>query len=643
MKTTSVLGFILALILAFSFVFGAATPACAAWARDTSKPMPELFKAIDKNDAARARAAIDAGGDVNAVYDRDTMLCWAIRNKNVEITRMILQSPKVDVNKRGVLYDSFSDWERPPLIQAAHMGQAEIVGTLLRLGAQVNARDSTDTIPMSRGNTALIKAAQRDHADVIQVLIAQGKGLDIHAQTKEGYSALWLISEHEDFPTLKLLHEHGARINTMDGLGRSVLTTTFLHKKREVLEYLIANGADINHLDNGGTSTLMEAAIGSGGDKSKVYLKFVEKFLTFKPKLDLQQIKQNNGGYTALHLAARHGCVDFAKLVLDAGASIDLKSLATGGTPLHYAAMANQIDVAKLLIKRKANLEVYDKTGSTPLIVAVLQADEDMVELLVDAGAAINVKSTVNVLVTPLVYAAANPDPFKHKKNLAIIKYLVKNKGDINFPSSNGITALMAAARCSDTSNGYEKAALLVEKGAALDIANDKGETALMLAAGAGNEKLVKLLMEKGADAQKKNGAGETVMSYAARAGNKGSAAVLEAKGLKPEAPIARKTVIVGALVGKWQGFHDGLPQALYTVILNKNGTYDFNSSLTPEVLKQLPKGTVKATIAAQKGTYTINDDIMIWDINGAPPTSMKWKLENGMLIIDDKIRLKKK
>jgi len=163
-----------------------------------------------------------------------------------------------------------------------------------------------------------------------------------------------------------------------------------------------------------------------------------------------------------------------------------------------------------------------------------------------------------------------------------------------------------------------------------------------MLAAGAGNEKLVKLLMDKGADAQKKNGAGETVMSYAGRAGNKGSAAVLEAKGLKPEAPIVRKGVVNAALVGTWQGFHDGLPQALYTVVLNKNGTFDFNSRLTPEVLKQIPKGSMKATIAAQKGTYTLSDDTMIWDLVGAPPTSMKWKLENGMLILDNKIRLKK-
>lgn len=639
MKISSVLGLLLAFILAF----GAATPACAAWARDTSKPMPELFKAIDKNDAARARAAIDLGGDVNAVYDRDTMLCWAIRNKNFEIVRMILQSPKVNVNKRGLSYDAFGEWERTPLILAAHMGQAEIVGSLLRLGAQVNAKDNTDSTPMSRGNTALLKAAQRDHTEVIQVLLTQGKGIDVNAQTKEGHSALWLVSEHEDLPALKLLHEHGARINTADGTGRSVLTTTMLHKKREVLEYLVGNGANVDHLDNGGHSTLMEAAFGSCGDQSKTVLKFVEKFLTYKPKLDLQQIKQNNGGYAAMHLAARHGCVDFAKLLLDAGASIDLKSLATGGTPLHAAASANQVGMAKLLIKRKANLEIIDKSGATPLLLAVFQSDDDMVEVLVDAGASINVKSTVNVLATPLVYAASNPDPFKHKDNLSIIKYLIKNKANIDFQSANGRTALMAAAGCSDKSNAYEKAALLIDKGAGLDVTNDKGETALMLAAGAGNEKLVKLLMDKGADAQKKNGAGETVMSYAGRAGNAGSAAVLEAKGVKPDAPIVRKKVVVAALVGKWQGFHDGLPQALYTVVLNQNGTFDFNSSLTPEVLKQFPKGAMKATIAAQRGTYTISDDTMIWDLVGAPPTSMKWKLENGTLILDNKIRLKKK
>jgi len=633
---------ILAISFALLLACGAFSSLYAAWARDTSKPMPELFKAIDKGDLARARAAMDSGADVNGVYDRDTMLCWALRNKNPEITKLLLQSPRLDANKRSVDYDAFGEWERTPLILAAYMGQAEAVELLLQRGAKVNARDRTDRVPEARGNTALIKAAQRAHTEVIRVLLAQGKGIEVDAQTKDGETPLWFVVEAEDLEAVKLLHDHGAKINHTNNFGSSMLVGTFLHKRFEVLDYLVAKGADINMADSAGHTPLMTAITSLGGKNAKSIFKFVEKFLTYKPKLDFEQIKGGGGGYSAMHLAARIGVVDAGKLLLDNGASIDIKSLATGGTPLHTAASANQIDFAKFLLKRKANLEIYDSSGSTPLMLAVQQSDEDMVEVLVDAGAAINIKSPVNVLVTPLVYAASNPDPFKHKDNLAIIKYLVGKKGDIDFQAANGLTALMAAASQSDTSQGYERGALLVSKGAKLDVVNDKGETALMLAAGAGNEKLVKLLMVKGADAQKKNGAGETVMSYASRAGNKDSAAFLESKGFKPEAPIIRKNVIVGALVGTWQGFQDGLPMALYTIILNKNGTFDFNSKLTPEVMKQYPKGAMKATIAAQKGTYTFNDDTMIWNPVGAPPTSMKWKLENGMLIIDNKIRLKK-
>lgn len=624
------LGIFLVLIL----ISGAFAPQYAAFARDTSQP--ELFTAIYRGDLARARAAIESGSDVNGIYDRDTMLCWAMRNDNQEITKLILGSPRLEVDKRGVWYDSFGEWERTPLILAAHMGQAQTVSTLLQLDAQVNARGS-------KGNTALIKAAQRDHTETIRVLLAQGKGIKVDAQTRGGRTPLSFVVEAEDLSAVTLLHSHGAKINQPDGQGDSMLIGTFLHKKYEVLDSLVAKGANINMVNNGGVTTLMTAITLLGGDDAKTVLTFLEKFITFKPKLDLQQIKGGNGGYAALHLAARFGYVEGGKLLLDNGASIDLKSLATGGTPLHNAAGANQIEFAKLLIKRKANLEIFDKSGATPLIIGVFHGDADMVEVLVDAGAKINVKSPVNILVTPLVYAASNPDPFKHKDNLAIIKSLVKHKGDINFPSENGRTALIAAAGCSDQSKSYEKGALLIDSGASLDLVNDKGETALMLAAGAGNQKLVTLLIDKGANAQLKNGAGESVMSYANRSGNKGSVRLLESKGVKSEVPIVHKSVIVPALVGTWKGFQDGMPQALYTIVLNQNGTFDFNSRLTPEFLKNIPKGSMNPVIAAQKGKYTFNNELMIWNLVGAPPTSMKWKLENGMLILDNKIRLNKR
>jgi len=633
---------VFAIFFALFLLCGAFSPLHAAFIGDASQPMPELFKAIDKGDLNRARAAIDSGGDVNGVYDRDTMLCWALRNKNQEITKLLLQSPGLNVNKRGVSYDAFGEWERTPLILAAHMGQAEIVGLLLQRGANVNARDRTDSVPEARGNTALIKAAQRDHTEVIQVLLSQGKGVVVDAQTKDGETPLRFVAEAEDLEAVKLLCSRGAKINQPNNAGDSMLVTTILHKKFDVLEFLVANGANLNMANNGGITTLM-VAVSTSVNKSKPALRFIEKFLTFKPKLDFEQIGQNDGGYSALHLAARFGVVDAAKLLLDAGAAIDIKSLASGGTPLHTAASANQIVMAKYLIKRKANLEIFDKSGATPLITAVLRADADMVEVLADAGAVINVKSPVNPLITPLVYAAANPDPFKNRDNLKIIKYLTDKKGDVNFPSSNGTTPLMAAARQSDQSDRYDRAALLIDKGAKLDVVNDKGETALMLAAGAGNEKLVKLLVGKGADVNVKNGSGETVVNYANRAGSKGSASLLESKGAKAGAVITTgKAAGNNSLVGTWQGFHDGLPQARYTVVLNKNGTFDFNSRLTPEALKGMPKGSMNPVIATQKGTYALNDDTMIWNLVGAPPTSMKWKLENGMLIIDNKIRLKK-
>lgn len=102
-----------------------------------------------------------------------------MRNDNQEITKLILGSPRLEVDKRGVWYDSFGEWERTPLILAAHMGQAQTVSMLLQLDAQVNARGS-------KGNTALIKVAQRDHTETIRVLLAQGKGIKVDAQTRGG-------------------------------------------------------------------------------------------------------------------------------------------------------------------------------------------------------------------------------------------------------------------------------------------------------------------------------------------------------------------------------------------------------------------------------------------------------------------------
>ncbi|HBF37133.1 MAG TPA: hypothetical protein DDW50_07415, partial [Firmicutes bacterium] len=153
----------------------------------TDQQSPALYQAIDKNDIDKAKAAIDMGDDVNAIYDQDTLLCWAIRENCSEIAKLIIESPKVAIDKRGAFLDPISQdvWERTPLILAAHMGQTEMVDLLLTHGADINARDRINNSPLSRGDTALIRAARRDHLDTVKVLFTHPKKPNVHLQDKD--------------------------------------------------------------------------------------------------------------------------------------------------------------------------------------------------------------------------------------------------------------------------------------------------------------------------------------------------------------------------------------------------------------------------------------------------------------------------
>lgn len=61
---------------------------------------------------------------------------------------------------------------------------------------------------------------------------------------------------------------------------------------------------------------------------------------------------------------------------------------------------------------------------------------------------------------------------------------------------------------------------LLIDKGAAIDLTNSVGQTALHWAARGGHEAVVTLLLEKGAGVDLTDSDGQTTLSWAARGGN---------------------------------------------------------------------------------------------------------------------------
>jgi truncated hemoglobin YjbI len=115
-------------------------------------------------------------------------------------------------------------------------------------------------------------------------------------------------------------------------------------------------------------------------------------------------------GHTPLYRATTG---DVARILLDAGATADVKSGPTGGTPLHQAARRGSVSVAEALLDHGATIDARDGKGQTPLRRAVNCRQLQMVRLLIRRGA--DPHSADRRGVTPHQLARA----FEMKKALA--------------------------------------------------------------------------------------------------------------------------------------------------------------------------------------------------------------------------------
>lgn len=136
---------------------------------------------------------------------------------------------------------------------------------------------------------------------------------------------------------------------------------------------LIEKGADPNRVSPQGQPTLVEAV------RTKAWKTYEALLRDPRIKIDAA----NNDGETALMLLSVLGETARVRDLLDRGAQVNK----LGWTPLHYAASKGRVDIAKLLIARKAIINAPSPDGTTPLMMAALSKNEEMVKLLISAGA----------------------------------------------------------------------------------------------------------------------------------------------------------------------------------------------------------------------------------------------------------------
>jgi ankyrin repeat protein len=217
------------------------------------------------------------------------------------------------------------------------------------------------------------------------------------------------------------------------------------------------------------------------------------------------------GSFSLLHLASYFGIVPLAeKLVNKKGWMNRLKFHVNmnkgdgdGNTALHWAAWREHEAVVQLLLQAGAAVNAKAVNGMTALHGAAGSGNEAVVQLLLQAGAAVNAK-------------AVNGWTALHGAVLSGNEAAVQLLLQAGAKAVNGGTALQGAA-----GSGNEAVVqLLLQAGATVDAKTKGGGRALHRAARSGHEAVVQLLLQAGATVDAKGEYGWTALHEAARSGH---------------------------------------------------------------------------------------------------------------------------
>lgn len=165
------------------------------------------------------------------------------------------------------------------------------------------------------------------------------------------------------------------------------------------------------------------------------------------------------------------------------------------------AAKFDDASTVKSLISQGISPNLLDHNGNPVLVLAIRERSNHVVEVLLSAKG-IDVDLSNKQGETPLMIASINGD-------LPLVKALVsKNKAQIDHISWTPLHYACAKGQ-------LDVAQFLLANGAIVDSLSPGGTTPLMMAVQSGNELLVKLLLDKGANLQLRNIEGVSAIDIA--------------------------------------------------------------------------------------------------------------------------------
>ena len=248
---------------------------------------------------------------------------------------------------------AFPETKEPPhLFEAGSEADLKHFRKLIKAGEDVK-----ETLP--DGTTLLMTAAENGHNDIVQELIKLD--VDLNQRKSDTFSAFLIACflGHDD--VVKTLAKHGADVNAGYEIGSSQ--------------------------GSSGNQTALTVAAARGNCPMCALL--------LKLGADLNVV--SDSGYTPLMWSLANGSSeDAAELLLKAGANPDPDAesriaISTSTTPLVLASTNGMTAIVKALLKRNVAVDKVDGDGWTALKRASNEGHEEIVTLLLKAGASTNI------------------------------------------------------------------------------------------------------------------------------------------------------------------------------------------------------------------------------------------------------------
>ncbi|MDE0828300.1 MAG: ankyrin repeat domain-containing protein [Vicinamibacterales bacterium] len=282
-----------------------------------------------------------------------------------------------------------------PVIAAVRAQDAAVVRAALAQGEDVNARQPD-------GATALHWASFRDDAEIAERLLTAGA--DVNAANDLGATPLWLAADNGSAAMVARLLAAGAAPDVRLPEGETPVMTASRTGNVDAVRLLVAAGADVNVAEEtrGQTALMWAVAQGHSGVVDVLIAHGADVSARSRPRPRMmfsdsvngaqydQGFVWNQGEFTPLLFAARHGRIAAARSLLAAGADVD-DPAPTGASPLVVATHSGEGEFATYLLDQGAD-PLQMGAGYNALHAAILRGDEPLVEALLRHGADPNVR-----------------------------------------------------------------------------------------------------------------------------------------------------------------------------------------------------------------------------------------------------------